>query len=100
MTGKKVEWWRKEVYDFPELMESGEPLLTFAEAVKLFPMQVNRIMFDRWIRIGCRGSILKTVRFGLRRYTTESAIREFIRGQFNLPPTQSTISPDEKAKAE
>jgi hypothetical protein len=76
----------KLIFDYPELLEKGEPLLDLTKAAKKIPTNPSRASIERWVRRGVRNVQLKTVMVGGRRYTTETAIREFLVGQQYTEP--------------
>jgi len=86
-----VKSQKHEIFDYPELLDSGEELIPFRESLKFFPTRPSKSLGERWLRDGARGSVLKTIKIGARRYTTKGAIDQFIRGQkFNLPPQSAS----------
>lgn len=63
--------------DYP-LPPDGEPLLSITEARARFATHPSIATVTRWILRGCSGHKLRSWRYGGRRVTTPSAIREFI----------------------
>ena len=74
----------KQIFDHPELLK--KPLLGMKEAAKKFNPPVSDSTFQRFVRRGVRGVYLKTVTVGNRRFTTMSAIREFLHAQQKTAP--------------
>jgi hypothetical protein len=74
---------------------STEPLLTFSQAAKLLPVdrRPSYSTFWRWWRKGIRGIKLRTHCAGGRRYTTESAMRQFIDALSSSPSQSKATSP-------
>ena len=98
----------KQIFDHPELLQEGSPLLDLTEATKHFPTKPSRATIERWVRRGIRNVQLKTVTVGGRRFTTEKAILTFLAGQQNTEPKHARLETrrgklsqkelDEKAK--
>lgn len=57
---------------------SNEDLLTLSEAAKLLPGHPHLSTIHRWRLRGARGVRLETVVIGGRRYTSQSALEEFV----------------------
>jgi hypothetical protein len=76
----------QQIYDDPRLLEEGAPLLDLTEATKHFPIKCSRATIERFVRRGARNVKLATVTVGGRRYTTASAIRDFLVAQQRTEP--------------
>jgi len=93
----------KMIRDSPELLD--ETLLSAAKACKYPLLQCSRASLERWLRRGCQGIVLESIRICGKRYTSEEAINRFIRRQLQVEaekaqpePTKSSLS--KKALAE
>ena len=79
-----------------EYKNTVEQPITFNEAARFLPAE-NRPSYStwwRWWRKGVKGIRLRTLVIGGRRYTTESAVQEFIAGTTaaasgERPPTKT-----------
>ena len=84
----------QQIFDFPAILDDGSQLLTLTEATKVLPVRLSRAAIERAVRRGSRGTLLKTILIGNRRYTTERALREWLVGQQNVgPESVQPISP-------
>ena len=81
-----------EIFDYPELLESNEELIPLTEACKKFRPPVSRPTIGRYVRVGVRDVILRTVKVGGCRSTTLSEIKRFSLAQLENPAPQTDES--------
>jgi hypothetical protein len=74
-----------KVYDYAELIESGEKLVPLSEACEFFRPPVSKPTIIRHYSFGIRGEILRTVKVGGIRCTTVSEIKRFMLAQLENP---------------
>ena len=79
------------IFDFPELLEGNEQLLTMEQAGKALRLPKSRETVERYIRTGVRDAVLRTVKIGSRRCTTLSEIRRFELAQLQNPVSDDAI---------
>ena len=82
----------KQIFDHPELLQEST-ILSLNEATKKFPSSVSRATLERWIRRGVHGVKLATIKIGGRRFTTASAIQDFLLGQQHTTPEPARSEP-------
>ena len=73
------------IFDYRELIESGEELIQLSQACKEFNPPISDPTSWRYVCDGVRGKKLKTVKVGARRFTTRAAIHEFKIAQLENP---------------
>jgi len=78
----------KQVFDHAELLEhvENETLVPINEVSNVLPTWKCPATVQRWIRVGVNGVKLATIKIGGRRYTTKTAIREFLHAQQKTAP--------------
>ena len=84
-----------EIFDYPELIESGEPLTPMSRAcVELFNPPISKPTGVRYYIDGVRGVLLKTVRIGGVRCTTAAEVKRFSLAQLEnpAPPDNESVS--------
>jgi len=82
----------KNIFECPELLQEST-FFSLNEATKKFPSPVSRATLERWIRRGVHGVKLATIKIGGRRFTTASAIRDFLLGQQHTTPEPARTEP-------
>ena len=78
----------KQVFEHTELLENveNETFVPINEVSNVLPSPKSPATVQRWIRQGVNGVKLATIKIGGRRYTTKSAIREFLHAQQKTVP--------------
>ena len=74
-----------QIVEHPELLKH-RTFVPIAKASREFRPPVSTPTVQRWIRVGVNGVKLATIKIGGRRYTTKTAIREFLLAQQKTEP--------------
>ena len=75
----------RQIYDYPELIESGETLVPVSKACKeLFNPPISIPTGVRHYSVGVRDAILRTVKVGGSRCTTASEVKRFTLAQLEV----------------
>ncbi len=56
----------------------NETLITFSQAVRMFPGHMSPNTVARWALHGTRGAILESIKVGRQRFTSKEAVHRFI----------------------
>lgn len=75
------------IFDCPEIL--SETVIELTKATKEFPIPCSRPTLERWMRKGCRGIRLETVKIGGKRYTSKEAIQRFLIRQQRIGPDEA-----------
>jgi hypothetical protein len=84
-TDPKETTMSNNIFDYPELLEGDDDLIPLTEACKKFRPPISRPTIERYIRVGVRDVVLRTVLMGGNRCTTASEIKRFSRAQLPNP---------------
>jgi len=88
---------KREIQNHPEIFEREETLIPYHKAHKHFPNETSPSSIYRWSVRGIstpHGHIhLETAVIGGRRFTSEEAIRRFLRVQQGRPAAQTNVAP-------
>jgi hypothetical protein len=70
---------------------SQEKIITFGQAVRMFPVKVSPRSVARWSIRGYRGLLLESVKIGRKRCTSVEALNRFFEALNDQPATPSGI---------
>ena len=87
-----------KILDYAELLEGDEELFPLTEACKKFRPPISRPTIDRYCTVGVRDEVLRTVRIGGIRCTTQTEIRRFSIAQLQNPVPASDEGDDDVPK--